>query len=618
MNKNEPPRGRKMNHKDTKGTKKTEKMKSDRFSQKKTLYPSLSLGFFLFASFVSFVSLWFVHLRGLAVNPDRVEARLRRPVALVATDEGRRLFVANRRSGTVSTINAFEGRVIAETAVGRMLADLTDSGAGRLLAVDEAAGELLVLERGQDRLAVAGRVRVGDAPVSVRGLTQARAVVCCLWPQQLAVVDVKAGKPPRLLKAIDLPFPPHCLLVLPGSAKVVVADAFGGRLAVVDAERGVVESVRSVTGHNIRGLALSADGKELMLSQQVLSEDTPARADEIRWGNVIQNGVRLLPLDDVLKPSADLMQHSRFHALGEFGSGAADPCDLAVVAGKIIVALSGTGEVAFGPKLGGDWPRLHVGRRPTALVHSGSRVFVADTSGDIVTVFDSDKRKKLAQISLGPVPELKAAERGELLFFDARLSMEGWMSCHSCHSDGHSNGLRSDTLGDGSYGAPKRVPTLLGVADTAPWAWNGSIARLDDQVSQSIRTTMHGPSPTKRQVADLTAYLRTLAPPPPLRRGTVGESVRRGETVFGAHGCVRCHEPPTYTTSRTYEVGLEDEMGKKAFNPPSLRGVGRLTTFFHDGRSATLEEVFRRYRHQISADVPRSEVDDLLAFLKTL
>ena len=542
--------------------------------------------------------------------------KLRQPVALVSAEEGRRLFVANRRAGTVSIIDVEAGRVIAETAVGRRLADLADGGEGRLLAIDEAAGELVVLKRDKDSLAAAAHLRVGDTPVSICRLSRSRAAVACLWPRQLALVDLEPLAKPHVGKTIALPFAPRSQLALAGGAKIVVADAFGGRLAVVDAERGVVESVRPVPGHNIRGLALSADGKQLLLTLQLLAEDTPTHADDIRWGNVISNAVRSLALDDVLTPDADLLRHSRLQPLGAFGRGAADPAGLAVVGGKSIVALAGTGEVAFGPELRDDWPRLRVGRRPTALATAAQRVFVADTFGDKITVIDSNKMAKTAEISLGPAPELTPAQRGEMLFFDARLSVEGWMSCHSCHSDGHTNALRSDTLGDGSYGAPKRVPTLLGAGDTAPWVWNGSMARLEDQVRQSIQTTMRGPRPTERQVADLTAYLRTLTPPP--RGKTTGDAVRRGETVFRARGCVRCHAPPTYTTSRTYEVDLEDEMGNKAFNPPSLRGVRHGVAFFHDGRSATLEEVFIRYRHQVPADMPKQDVDDLLAFLRSL
>jgi mono/diheme cytochrome c family protein len=546
------------------------------------------------------------------------EARLRRPVALVAADGGRRLFVANRSAGTISLIDSDGGRVIDETAVGLLLADLADAGDSRLLAVDEAAGELLVLKCERDRLTVTDRVRVGDTPVSVRALAGTKAAVSCLWPRQLAVLDVEPGKRPRLAKMIDLPFAPRGLLVLPGGVRVVVADAFGGRLAVVNAERGTVDSVRSVPGHNIRGLAVSEDGKQLLLTQQVLAEETPTRADDIRWGNVITNGVRSLSLDDLLNPDADLLRHSRLHPLGEFRRGAADPSGLLVVARKTIVALGGTGELAIGPKPDGEWRRLQVGRRPTALSSLGQPVFVADTFGDAITILDSDKVEKMAEISLGPTPEPTPAVRGEMLFFDARLSVDGWMSCQSCHSDGHTNGLRADTLGDGSYETPKRIPTLLGVGDTAPWAWNGSMARLEDQVRHSIETTMHGPRPTARQVADLTTYLRTLLPPPPRRGASSADAVPRGETVFRARGCVRCHAPPTYTTSKTYEVGLDDETGNKAFNPPSLRGVGHGVTFFHDGRAVSLEEVFTRYRHQVPAEMSRNEVDDLLAFLRTL
>ncbi len=549
-------------------------------------------------------------------EPKTENQGLRQPVALVVADEGRRLFVANRSAGSVSTIDVERGRVLAETAVGKRLADLVDGGEGQLLAIDESAGELAVLKRDKDSLTMAARLRVGDAPVSICRLTPSRAAVACLWPRQLVLVDLAPPAKPRVSKTIALPFAPRCQLALKGGTKIVVADAFGGKLAVVDGERGIVESVRSIPGHNIRSLALSADGNQLFLTQQLLVEQTPTRIDEIRWGNVITNGVRSLSVDIVLKPDADLLSGERLHPLGEFGRGAGDPSGLAVIGDKIAVGLGGTGEVAFGPELHGDWPRLRAGRRPTALAHSGRRLFVADTFGDTITVIDSDKTKKIAEISLGPVPELTSAQRGELLFFDARLSMEGWMSCHSCHSDGHTNGLLSDTLGDGSYGAPKRVPTLLGVGDTAPWAWNGSMAHLEDQVRKSIQTTMRGPRPTTEQVADLTAYLRTLAPPP--RSVSSGEAVHRGEKIFHERGCAHCHAPPNYTTSRTYDVGLDDELGKKTFNPPSLRGAGHGTTFFHDGRAERLEEVFTRYRHQVPVNMPRQEIDDLLAFLRSL
>ena len=66
------------------------------------------------------------------------------------------------------------------------------------------------------------------------------------------------------------------------------------------------------------------------------------------------------------------------------------------------------------------------------------------------------------------------------------------------------------------------------------------------------------------------------------------------------------------------QVGLADEVGHRQFNPPSLRGVGRREPLLHDGRAATLDEVFRRYRHPREATLSDAEVDDLVAYLKTL
>src|SRR5262249_12013118 len=80
--------------------------------------------------------------------PDKTAAKkeLRRPVALVLADGGRWLFAANR-CGSVTAIDTAARRPVAETPAGRRLADLAAAADGRLLAVDEDAGELVVLGR---------------------------------------------------------------------------------------------------------------------------------------------------------------------------------------------------------------------------------------------------------------------------------------------------------------------------------------------------------------------------------------------------------------------------------------------------------------------------------------
>ena len=144
---------------------------------------------------------------------------------------------------------------------------------------------------------------------------------------------------------------------------------------------------------------------------------------------------------------------------------------------------------------------------------------------------------------------------------------------------------------------------------------------LAAQVRKSVETTMRGKALSVDQVRDLTAYLETLSPPP-ARRTLVGkqnaESLRRGREVLGLHACATCHTPPTYTSTKTYDVGLADESGLKTFNPPSLRGVGQGGPYLHDGRAATLADVFTRHRHQLKGDLTKQELADLMEFLDSL
>jgi cytochrome c peroxidase len=293
--------------------------------------------------------------------------------------------------------------------------------------------------------------------------------------------------------------------------------------------------------------------------------------------------------------------------------------------GIAVVSLGGVDEIAIGREEDYSLYRIPVGKRPTALTitQDGQFAFSANTFGDSVSFVNLTSRKAEAEISLGPQPLLSSIENGELLFFDAKLSHDGWMSCHSCHTDGHSNGLLNDNLSDASFGAPKRVLSLLGVHDTAPFAWNGGIAELTTQIHNSITKTMQSDhTPTQEQLDALSAYIQSLEPPPAVDtlRGTqdVAATVR-GAAVFERLGCMRCHAPGIYTTPQAYDVGLVDAGGHRTFNPPSLRGLSQRGPYFHDNSSVTLEDVFFTHSHQLPEVTPaEADVRDLLAFLRSL
>jgi cytochrome c peroxidase len=557
--------------------------------------------------------------------------RLRRPLALLLADDDRKLLVANRDSGTVAVVDTQRLRVVSETRVGGRLSDLAASRDRELvLATDEEGGVLVALAYREGSLRELRRVKVGPTPVSVQVSDDLGvATVACLWPRRLLILDLaSAAKPDEQKEAapavLDLPFAPRRQLLLPGGTKLVVADAFGDQLAVVDLRRKALESVRGLAEvHNIRGLALDRGRKNLLVTHQMLFSRGRPTPDDIRSGHLIDNRVLKLPVAKILEPSTGLRESGRPITLGDVERGAGDPAEAVENdEGQLLVTLAGTNELAVGWPEKATWTRLAVGQRPTALAVDAARrrAFVANTFADSVSVVDLQALKVVGDVRLGEPKELRPEERGEVLFHDARLSRDAWFSCHSCHTDGHTSGRLNDNLSDGSLGTPKRVLSLLGVKDTGPWAWNGKMADLPTQVRHSVKSTMQGRAPTDDEVRDLVAYLKTLPPPPSLTeaRGTDAEAVKRGRKVFEEQKCAKCHEPPSYTSAGTYDVGLRDEAGETHFNPPSLRGVSQGGPYFHDGRAATLEEVFTRHRHRLADPLSDDELRDLLHFLRSL
>jgi cytochrome c peroxidase len=435
------------------------------------------------------------------------------------------------------------------------------------------------------------------------------------------LVDIKSEKGAGTLTlrcSIDLPFPAREVLPLREGKALLVADAFGGKLAVVDSAEGTISSVREIPGHNLRGLTLAHDGSTVLLARQLSSRLATSSFDDIHWGALMKNQVLSLRTDSILDPGIDVMRGMSERDLDEVGHAAGDPEDLAVdTNGRIVVALAGVGEIAVFGERALSITRMPAGTRPSSVVlgSSGQLAYVADVEEDAVVILpmgDGERRV----VSLGPRPEPTAIERGQRLFNSAKLSHHGWMSCRSCHPEGHTGGFPADTLGDKSYGDPKLVPSLLGVGSTGPWGWLGNFHTLEDQVCESVVTTLRGKPLSDKEVADLATYLRSLQPSP--SSAVAREGSDRGAGLFRSKKCTNCHAGDAKTADGVRDVGLADETGHREFNPPSLRGVVQRTRFLHDGRAGSLEAVLSEYRHPPGTSLADSEIREILAYLRSL
>ena len=166
------------------------------------------------------------------------------------------------------------------------------------------------------------------------------------------------------------------------------------------------------------------------------------------------------------------------------------------------------------------------------------------------------------------------------------------------------------------------------------------------------------------QLYALALYIYSLQPPP--NPNKFDALVARGQQVFAAEGCARCHTPPLYTNNRLTpaegftpppdqlkefeilpvslhtdpELALKTRRGTGFYKVPSLRGVWYRGMFPHDGSCATLEGWFDPDRlrddyvptgfkgygvahravpgHQYGLDLSAADKAALIAFLKTL
>ncbi len=607
---------------------------------------------------------------GLERIPDDTR-QFRRPEMLKMLDANTAV-VANR-CGTLSLVDVDEWAVAAEFKLGGRLTDLAVVN-GKVLVTDGDGARFCVVDINRDSARLLHEVALPTYPVNIFVSSDGRRCsVSSMWARKVTVLELN-GTRPKIVATIDLPFAPREQLLVEEKQRLIVADAFAGRMAIIKSDSNELESIVEFGAHNIRGLAIHPQTKRLVISHQILNDLAVPRRSDIIWGVMVDNVLRTADVSRVLENGDDPLKGSRFTPVGYAGQGAGDPDSLFVDGkGRTVIAAAGVGEVMVVEPNGDGVRRIGVGQRPVAVMPiSDGKFVVANQLSDSLTLVDLNRKPEkkeyakpdvkgaeykkdgeykndyesgyagsnysqsyggygssyldrnlyISHLRLGPTPKLGPAERGEQLFFNARLSHASWMSCHSCHTDGHANGGMADTFGDNSSGAPKRVISLLGVGQTGPWGWNGKKMKLEDQVHQSVNSTMRGRGIPDEAAKDIAAFLRTLPPPPQFHPAESAEDValvKQGRAVFESSNCAECHAGEVLTSKDRYDVGLIDKRGLREYSPPSLRGVGHRDALFHEKQAKSVEEVIGKFRHEL-ADKRLSDEQKraLIRYLKSL
>ncbi|MDA2928555.1 c-type cytochrome [Acidobacteria bacterium AH-259-O06] len=277
-----------------------------------------------------------------------------------------------------------------------------------------------------------------------------------------------------------------------------------------------------------------------------------------------------------------------------------------------------------------------------------------------------------------PITAEKAA-LGRQLFFDQRISGDASRSCYSCHvcELGLADG-KPTAVGAFDKVLTRNSPTLWNIGYHPEFYWDGRAKSLEAQALAAWKGGNMGANPdeivaklnsiegyrdqfqkvfnegaTPENVSKaLAAYMRTIVshdtPWDGWQAGdesAVSDAAKRGYEVFKKAECNNCHDGVLFTDFQYHNVGIgmdaeepdlgrykvtQDEKDKGAFKTPTLRDVAQSAPYFHDGSTATLEEVVDimvgggKENPQLDranlkkVTLSPAEKEDLLEFLRSL
>ena len=84
-------------------------------------------------------------------------------------------------------------------------------------------------------------------------------------------------------------------------------------------------------------------------------------------------------------------------------------------------------------------------------------------------------------------------------------------------------------------------------------------------------------------------------------------------------GCKNCHLGPLFTDQKLYTTGKQGIYDHQdTWDTPTLIETWRTAPYLHDGRCATMKEVFKAEKHELDVLLPEKELDQLVEFVLSL
>lgn len=587
------------------------------------------------------------------------------PLRMALTPDGKELFITCEASHTVIVVDTAMRRKVAEIAAGRHPTDVAFSPDGARAYVSNRLDDTVSVLHTAARKVIA-TIPVGDEPHGLLTDAQGRYLyVLNTSSDSVSVIDTVTNQEVKRLAAGRGPW---SLARSPDGSEIYVTNTLSqfvpfrqtsqSEVTVIDTAKAVVTNRIVVPAANLlQGIAWSPSGDFALIALNRTKNLVPMT--RLLQGWTVTNGLGIVwrdgSVDQVLLDEPNLCfpdptdvaitPDGRLALVTSSGSDRLAVVDLAKLTAMLRSATQHERDHVLPNHLGKptEFILAHIpvenSPRGILIAADGRTAFVANALDDSITVVDIGQLEAVGRIDLGGPREITKIRHGERVFHSANSAFHRQFSCHTCHPDGHINGLTFDIEPDGLGISPVDNRTLRGILDTAPFKWEGTNPSLQRQCGPRLAVFFTRIQPfTPRELDALTTYICTIPRPPNVHRplgAELTDAQRRGKAMFERAAtndgraitedqrCVTCHFPPLYTKRRTDDVGTKGEMDRGGeFDVPHLSNIYDSAPYLHDGRAETLEEIWTRYnpydQHGVTNDMTKDQLNDLIEYLKTL